>query len=192
MAANQLTFSSVPAGIRIVRRSGLIAEACRRLPSGSGCVAIVEQSTCFGACFKKSNFFRSHIFPTVYSIRDLSADSPSNTAAGFEAGLSYSLQIVLVSPNLYLLFRELKKSEESRDWTRVAKFSALSLCLYIFGLWVKHFIFAIYAVGIDFSLPVLMVGSINSILTLLLAAVGALPVFLPVIRKNVSASIEGA
>jgi hypothetical protein len=152
MAANQLTFSSVPAGIRIVRRSGLIAEACRRLPS----------------------------------------DSPSNSAAGFEVGLSYSLQIVLVSPNLYLLFRELKKSEESRDWTRVAKFSALSLCLYIFGLWVKHFIFAIYAVGIDFSLPVLMVGSINSILTLLLAAVGALPVFLPVIRKNVSASIEGA
>lgn len=48
----------------------------------------------------------------------------------------------------------------------------------------KHFIFAVYAVGLNSSEPILVVGSINSISTLLLATIGALIVFLPVIREK--------
>jgi hypothetical protein len=109
---------------------------------------------------------------------------PSDTATGFEAGLSYALQIVLVSPSLYMLYYELKKSERENVGTRVVKWFGIAFCLYVFALWVKHFIFALYTVGIDFSEPIPIAGSVNSVLTLLFAAVGTLLVFLPVIREK--------
>ena len=117
---------------------------------------------------------------------------PSNAATGLEAGLSYALQIVLVSPSLYMFYHELKKSEQGSDGTGIVKWFAIAFCLYVFALWVKHFIFAIYAVGIDFSEPIAIAGSVNSILTLLFAAAGALLVFLPIIReKRLSFSWRG-
>jgi len=107
---------------------------------------------------------------------------PSNVATGFEAGLSYALQIVLVSPCLLMLYRELKGFELGKDNAHVIKWFAIAVCAYVFALWVKGFLFAVYAVGIDFSEAILIVGSVNSVATLLLAAVGAVAVFLPVIR----------
>jgi hypothetical protein len=114
----------------------------------------------------------------------LSADSSKQHATGFEAGLSYALQIVLVSPSLYMLYRELKKSERGNGETRVVKWFAIAFCLYVFALWVKHFIFALYTVGINFSEPILIAGSINSVSALIIAAFCALLVFLSIIREK--------
>jgi hypothetical protein len=107
---------------------------------------------------------------------------PSSATTGFDAGLSYALQIVLVSPSLFMLHRRLKEVEPGSDDARVIKWFAIAFCCYIFALWVKGFLFAMYAVGIGFSEPLLVAGSVNSMATLLGAAVGSVAVFLPVIR----------
>jgi hypothetical protein len=105
---------------------------------------------------------------------------PSSSATGFEAGLSYALQMVLVSPSLFMLYRKLRKFEQGNK--EVFKWFAIAVCSYIFALWVKGFLFALYAVGIDFSTPTLTIGSVNSVATLLLAGFGSLAICLPVIR----------
>jgi hypothetical protein len=106
---------------------------------------------------------------------------PSSAATGSIAGLSYALQIALVSPSLFMLYRKLKGFEPGKDNVHMINWLAIAICSYIFALWVKGFLFALYAVGIDFSEPALVVGSVNSVATLLMAAVGALAVFLPFI-----------
>ncbi len=138
------------------------------------------------AVLLESSYFLFYIPFVIYLLA-----RPGTNLVGFEAGLSYALQIVFVSPSLYLLYRGLQNVERRTNDSNVLKWSAIAFCLYFFGLWVKHFIFAIYAVGPDFSEPILVVGSLNSILTLLCATVGALIVFLPAIyEKRFSFSIR--
>ena len=127
----------------------------------------------------EATYFLFYIPFVVYLL-----NRPSSGATGLEAGLSYALQIILVSPSLYIFYYKLKKSEQGADWTGIVKWFAIAFCLYFFAFWVKHFVFALYAVGIDFSESIATAGSVNSISTLLFAAVGALLVFLPVIRKK--------
>jgi hypothetical protein len=109
---------------------------------------------------------------------------PSNLGVCLEAGFSYALQIVLVSPSLSMLYVKLRGFEHDNDKSKVVRWFAIVFCFYVFALWVKHFMFAIYAIGVDFSEPVLIIGFVNSTATLLIAAVGSLAIFLPIIREK--------
>jgi hypothetical protein len=99
-----------------------------------------------------------------------------------EAGVSYALQTAFVSPAFVMFYLKLKRCSSQNEGNSVVRWFAISFCLYAFALWVKHFLFAVYAVGIDFSEAALAVGSVNSIVTLLVAAVASVGIFLPVIR----------
>jgi hypothetical protein len=127
------------------------------------------------AAFLEATYFLLYIPFVVYLLT-----RPSYYATGFETGLSYGLQILLVSPSLFMLYRKLKQSD--RGSGVIVRWFAIAFCFYIFALWVKGFFFAIYAIGIGFTGPIVIVGSVNSIVTLLLAGFGALAIFLPVIR----------
>jgi hypothetical protein len=51
-------------------------------------------------------------------------------------------------------------------------------------LWVKHFLLNLYALPISLSDPVLVVGLLNSVFTMLIAGLILVIGFLPVIRKE--------
>ncbi len=108
--------------------------------------------------------------------------NPGHSVAGVEAGISYALQIGLVTPSLLMLYLKLKKQETEGGKSQIAKWFAVAFCCYVSSLWVKHFIFAMYSVGFNFTTLVLAVGSLNSVATLLITSVASLVVFLPVIR----------
>lgn len=116
------------------------------------------------------------LFIIYYTIR------PGFSLGVREAGVSYALQTALVSPAFIMLYLKLKGDSSLKEKSLVVKWFAISVCLYIFALWVKHLMFAVYAVGLDFSDPLLALGSVNSIVTLLVAAVVSVGIFLPVIR----------
>ena len=117
---------------------------------------------------------------------------PERSVTGIEFGISYALQIILVSPVLFVLHSKLKEFKPGHDKSKVVRWFAIAFCIYVLALWVKHFLFALYAVGIDFSEPVLIIGSINSMVTLLVAAAGSLLVLLPFVRgKRTSFDLRG-
>lgn len=107
---------------------------------------------------------------------------PSTSIVNLEAGLSYALQIVLVSPVFFVLYTKMKKS--SLDLTEISRWGALSIVGFTFALWVKHFLLNLYALPINLEDPVLLVGFLNSALTMLLAGVFLLVAFLPVIQRK--------
>jgi len=129
------------------------------------------------AFFLEATYFLLYIPFVVYLLM-----RPSGSATGFEAGISYALQILLVSPSLFMLYRKLKGLDQGNDKAQVVRWFTIAFCAYFFALWVKGFLFALYAVRFDFSHPVLIAGSVNSVATLLFAAVGAVMVFLPFFR----------
>jgi hypothetical protein len=154
-----------------------------------------------GACFflltawflmRKKQFSLPHLskavlLEAVYFLFYIPFTIYYTTRPGFslgvrEAGVSYALQTALVSPAFIMLYLKLKGDSSLKEKSLVVKWFAISVCLYIFALWVKHLMFAVYAVGLDFSDPLLALGSVNSIVTLLVAAVASVGIFLPVIR----------
>jgi hypothetical protein len=139
------------------------------------------------AVFLESAYFLFYIPFEAYLIT-----RPGNSAVGVESGISYALQTLLVSPALFMLYRKMKRFEAGNDAKQIVKWFGIAFVCYVFAMWVKSFLFAFYAVGIDFSEPVLIVGSVNSMVTLLLAAVGSVIVLLPVIRgTRASFSVRG-
>ncbi len=141
---------------------------------------LVQKQSCSVSLLRKAVLFETTYFLLYIPFVVYLLTRPSNSAAGFETGLSYSLQILLVSPSLFMLYRKLKQPELKS--CVIVRWLAIAFCCYIFSLWVKGFFFALYAVGFNFSEPIVVVGSVNSIVTLLLASFGALAIFLPVIR----------
>ena len=84
----------------------------------------------------------------------------------FNVGLSYLLQIVLIFPSLFILSRKLKKGS-NLYWMFVAA------TFYVFGMWIRHgflWVYGIFPMQTQLTL-IDMVGSVNSLLTLLLAAI---------------------
>jgi hypothetical protein len=110
--------------------------------------------------------------------------NPGHSITGVEAGISYALQIALIAPSLLIVYVKLKRNVQSLGKSQVLKWFAVAFCCYVFALWVKYFIFAIYSVGFNFAEPVTAIGSVNSAATLLIAAIASVAVFLPVIRGN--------
>jgi hypothetical protein len=139
------------------------------------------------AVFLEATYFLFYIPFEAYLIT-----RPSNSAVGVESGISYALQTLLISPALFMLYSKMRHFEAGNDAKQIVKWFGIAFICYVFAMWVKSFLFAFYAVGVDFSEPVLIVGSLNSTVTLLIAAVGSVIVLLPVIRgTRTSFSVRG-
>jgi len=70
---------------------------------------------------------------------------------------------------------------------QILKWGAIAAVSFVFSLWVKHFIFNLYALPIDLANPVLVIGLLNSGLTILAAAIILLATLAPVIRTQTAA-----
>ncbi|MGD6932857.1 MAG: hypothetical protein ACQCN5_01470 [Candidatus Bathyarchaeia archaeon] len=105
----------------------------------------------------------------------------SNATLG--AALSYAGQLLLVTPIFLKLYWTLRKP--SFEPLQAARWIALAIAGFTFALWVKHFALALYALP-AFSLndAVLMVGFVNSTVTLLAAGFLMVAAFMPLIKKQ--------
>ena len=97
-----------------------------------------------------------------------------NAFANYGAATSYLTQMLLVTPIFLTLYFKLKRNAEIQE---VAKWGALAIVGFIFALWSKHFLLALYALPLNFSIPSFLVGFLNSALTLLIAGIIMLIVF---------------
>ena len=100
----------------------------------------------------------------------------------YGAATSYLAQILLVTPIFLILYFKLKN--EKSDTTELAKWGSLAIVGFIFALWAKHFLLAIYALPLNFSNLTYTVGFLNSALTLLVAGIILMIVLLPLYRKK--------
>jgi hypothetical protein len=109
--------------------------------------------------------------------------------ANYGAAISYSSQILFVTPIFLTLYSKLKsKNFEVAD---AAKWGGLAVTGFIFALWAKHFLLAIYALPLNFSKPIFVIGFLNSALTLLVAGIIMIVVLMPLYKKrNISFSTK--
>jgi hypothetical protein len=107
---------------------------------------------------------------------------PDTTFVNIEAGLSYTLQILFISPAFLMLYLNLKKAPI--DKAQMFKWGAIAVVGYTFALWIKHFLLMIYALPINLANSILVVGSLNATLTILVAGLILTVTFLPIIRKR--------
>jgi hypothetical protein len=82
--------------------------------------------------------------------------------------LSYLLQTILVFSSFIILY--IKTKNENVESTHLYRWGAVAVVCYVFALWVKHFLFTLYALPMDVSDPVLLAGLLNSSLTILVGA----------------------
>lgn len=85
-------------------------------------------------------------------------------------GVSCLLQATLIFPPLFVLSRRLRKSQ---DLPSILKWAVIAAPLYVFGFWVRHGLLWVYALsplGTRQAGLIDTVGSVNSLLTLLVAA----------------------
>jgi len=107
----------------------------------------------------------------------------SNTSIfNVEAGVSYLLQLVLVSPAFIMLYSKMKKP--NLDNAELYKWGAVGVISFTFALWVKHFLLNLYALPISLVNPVLLAGLLNSVLTMLFAGLILTIAFLPIVRRK--------
>ena len=107
---------------------------------------------------------------------------PNTSLVNMEAALSYTLQIILVTPAFCKLYTKLKKP--TLDAAQLFKWGAIAIIGFTFALWAKHFLLNLYALPIDFTNPTLLLGFLNSALTLLVAGLILIVSFLPAIRSQ--------
>ncbi len=102
--------------------------------------------------------------------------------ANYGAAISYSTQILFVTPIFLTLYSKLKS--KNLEITEVAKWGALAVTGFIFALWAKHFLLAIYALPLNFSKPIFIIGFLNSALTLLIAGIIMIVVLMPLYKRK--------
>ena len=107
---------------------------------------------------------------------------PNTSLVSREAALSFTLQIILVTPAFFILYTKLKKP--TLDVAQLFRWGAIAIIGFTFALWAKHFLLNLYALPIDFTNPTLLLGFLNSALTLLVAGLILIGAFLPVIRMQ--------
>jgi len=109
---------------------------------------------------------------------------PVNTAAVltvyYETAISYTIQTVLVVSSFFMLYTKIRRPK--LESSQLLGWVAIAVVSYVFALWVKHFLFNLYALPIDLTNSVLVVGLLNSTLTMLAAALILLITLVPVIR----------
>ena len=87
------------------------------------------------------------------------------------AGVSCLLQTVLIFPPLFILSHKLKKPQ---CLPSILKWAGIAAPLYIFGFWVRHGLMWVYALsplGTQQTGLIDTIGSVNSLLTLIVAAI---------------------
>jgi len=94
--------------------------------------------------------------------------------------ISYTIQTVLIFVSFILLYKKLNKNKIEKEIS--LKYGAIAIISYVFALWIKHFLFNLYALPIDVSNVGLIAGLVNSGLTILIAAILLLFAFRPIIR----------
>jgi hypothetical protein len=122
-----------------------------------------------------------YLFNLPFIIRLLSSSSSSFTNLG--AGLSYAGQLLLVTPIFLTNYFVLRKPDFEPK--QAARWVALGIIGFTFALWVKHFALALYALpAFRLGETVLMVGFVNSAVTLLAAGLFVIAAFWSVIKKT--------
>ena len=142
--------------------------------------------------FRKKQFALSHLrkavlFEGAYYLFNLPFivslfTRPNTTTVNMEAGFSYALQILLVSPAFFMLYAKMKKPKI--DMVQIFKSGAIAVVTFTFALWAKHFFLNLYALPISLDDPVLFFGFLNSALMMLVAGLILTVAFLRVIKKN--------
>ncbi len=94
----------------------------------------------------------------------------SSTMLNPYTGVSFLLQASLIFPAVFMLSRKLKNPLEHK---LVLTWAGIAAPLYVFGLWVKHGLLWVYALlpsGSQQANQINTIGSVNSLLTLLVGA----------------------
>jgi hypothetical protein len=104
----------------------------------------------------------------------------SNATLG--AALSYAGQMILVTPIFLKLYVTLRNPRF--EPLQVARWLALAIVGFTFALWLKHFALALYALPFSVKDVALMVGFVNSAVTLLTAGVLVVVAFMPLIKRQ--------
>jgi hypothetical protein len=95
----------------------------------------------------------------------------SSAFLNVNTGISFLLQAILVFPSLFILSRKLRTPQHL---PLAPKWACIAAPLYVFGLWVKHFMMWVYALSPSEAWQTSLidtVGFVNLLLTLLIAAI---------------------
>ena len=152
--------------------------------------SLIKKKSIFWSRLKKAvllegTYYLFNIVFIIYLIiRAVTSVDASSAAilSYYGAATSYAAQTIFVSPIFLIFYRKLRS--DGVDGSEIAKWSALAITSFIFGLWIKHFMLAIYAVGLDFSSINLVIGSLNSVFTLLLAGIVSVVALMPLYKKT--------
>jgi hypothetical protein len=94
-----------------------------------------------------------------------------STLLNVYTGASFLLQAALIFPPLFILSRRLRKPQ---DHPSLPNWAGIVMALYVFGIWVKHGLMWVYALSPSAAQQTGLIdtiGSVNSLLTLLVAAI---------------------
>jgi hypothetical protein len=108
----------------------------------------------------------------------------SSAFLNFYTGVSCLLQAVLIFPVLFMLSRKLRNTQNIPS---ILKWACVAASLYVFGFWVRHGLLWVYAIWPLETQPWSLfgtVGFVNSLLTLLVAAVVCVGVCLTFWQKK--------
>ena len=122
------------------------------------------------------------ILPFIIYLFTKPYNSTAAQTIGVQAGLSYALQILLISPAFFILYSRLRKP--NLDLPKSLKWGAIGIVGFVFALWIKHFLLNIYALPINIADGNLVVGLLNSTFTILAAALLLLFALLPLIKEK--------
>ena len=107
------------------------------------------------------------------------------TFVGFNlyTGVSFLLQGLLLFPTLFFLSRNLKRNKVAVNLRLIGA----TVTLYVFVMWIKHaffWFFALSPLGGQSGSLLETIGAVNSLLTLIIAALVSLFGYMPLIRKT--------
>jgi len=107
---------------------------------------------------------------------------PDTSVVNLEAGLSYTLQIILITPAFLILFLKLKKPAVPKS--QLFQWVAIAIIGFTFALWIKHFLLMVYALPFDLDNPITIFGGLNAAITILAAGLILTIAFLPILSKQ--------
>ena len=120
--------------------------------------------------------------PFIINLLIRPASDPTTLRVYYETAISYTIQTVLVSGSFIVLYFKMRNQETYNP--QILRWCAIAAVSFVFSLWIKHFMFNLYALPIDLANPILVIGLLNSTLTILAAATILLVTLTPVIRTQ--------
>ena len=123
--------------------------------------------------------------PFIINLLIRPASDPTTLRVYYETAISYTIQTVLVSGSFIVVYFKMRNQETYNP--QILRWCAIAAVSFVFSLWIKHFMFNLYALPIDLANPILVIGLLNSTLTILAAATILLVTLTPVIRTQSAA-----